>query len=183
MRSLLLCVALVAAPAVAKEKFGVKVPDTMDVGGKTLKLNGMGMRTKTIFKVKVYVGSLYLENTSTDVAKILAADEPRFVSMTMLRNLDKKVVGEAIQAGFEKNAGAQLAALKERMDKLIGSLTEFKEGQVMAITYVPGTGTTVKGPSSELTLPGKDFADALFSVWLGKSPVDEDLKKGMLGQD
>ena len=28
---------------------------------------------------------------------------------------------------------------------------------------------------------GKDFADALFQVWLGKNPVDDDLKKGVLG--
>jgi hypothetical protein len=30
---------------------------------------------------------------------------------------------------------------------------------------------------------GKDFADALFSVWLGQSPVDESLKNGMLGKE
>jgi hypothetical protein len=30
---------------------------------------------------------------------------------------------------------------------------------------------------------GKDFADALFSVWLGKDPADDDLKAGMLGSE
>jgi hypothetical protein len=30
---------------------------------------------------------------------------------------------------------------------------------------------------------GKDFADALFSVWLGKQPVDDGLKKAMLGKE
>ncbi|MCM2317339.1 MAG: chalcone isomerase family protein [Thermoanaerobaculia bacterium] len=30
-------------------------------------------------------------------------------------------------------------------------------------------------------MEGKDFADALFAVWLGKYPVDEKLKDGMLG--
>ena len=44
-------------------------------------------------------------------------------------------------------------------------------------------GTTVKGPTAEVSVPGKDFADALFSVWLGKEPVDEGLKSGMLGND
>ncbi len=30
-------------------------------------------------------------------------------------------------------------------------------------------------------IEGKDFADALFSVWLGSDPVDRDLKKALLG--
>jgi hypothetical protein len=29
---------------------------------------------------------------------------------------------------------------------------------------------------------GKDFSDALFSVWLGTNPVDGSLKDGMLGK-
>lgn len=29
-------------------------------------------------------------------------------------------------------------------------------------------------------MEGKDFADALFSVWLGANPVQEDLKRALL---
>jgi hypothetical protein len=36
------------------------------------------------------------------------------------------------------------------------------------------------GGGEEVSLPGKDFADALFSVWLGKQPVDGELKQEML---
>ena len=32
----------------------------------------------------------------------------------------------------------------------------------------------------EIALQGKDFADALFSVWLGQHPVDDELKNEML---
>ena len=32
----------------------------------------------------------------------------------------------------------------------------------------------------EITVEGKDFADALFSVWLGDHPVDDELKDEML---
>jgi hypothetical protein len=30
-------------------------------------------------------------------------------------------------------------------------------------------------------IPGKDFADALFSVWLGQHSADDGLKRGLLG--
>ncbi len=50
------------------------------------------------------------------------------------------------------------------------------------VTYTPGTGTevAVKGKLKG-TIPGKDFMEALFSIWFGKNPPSGDLKKGMLG--
>jgi len=42
----------------AAELAGAALPDTLAVGGKTLKLNGLGLRKKAVFKV--YVGGLNL---------------------------------------------------------------------------------------------------------------------------
>ncbi len=56
--SLVLPLALSAVLS-AGEVAGVKMSDTVTVEGKTLKLNGMGLRTKVMFKV--YVAGLYLE--------------------------------------------------------------------------------------------------------------------------
>jgi len=47
---------------------------------------------------------------------------------------------------------------------------------------LPGKGTVVTAKGTEKgTIEGKDFADALFAVWLGPNPVQEDLKKALLG--
>ena len=32
-----------------------------------------------------------------------------------------------------------------------------------------------------MTIAGKDFANALFSVWLGPNPVEKGLKRALLG--
>ncbi|MGA2713580.1 MAG: chalcone isomerase family protein [Bryobacteraceae bacterium] len=32
-----------------------------------------------------------------------------------------------------------------------------------------------------MTIPGKDFADALLAVWLGQKPVEAALKRELLG--
>ena len=179
-RALLVCL-LLAVPALAGELKGVKMPDSIDVGGKALKLNGMGLRTKAIFKV--YVAGLYLEEKSNDPAVVLSKDQTRQVEMVMMRDLEKSKITEAIQAGFEKNNADKMPALKERLTRFVAVVPDLKEGQILKLTYVPGKGTTVKGGAgAEATVEGKDFADALFSVWLGKNPVDEDLKEGMLGK-
>jgi hypothetical protein len=176
-----LLIAMMSFTASAGELLGVKMPDSLSAGGKELKLNGMGLRKKAFFKV--YVAGLYLEAANGDPDKIIATDGVRRVDMSMLRDLEKGKIITAIKEGIENNSPKEkAAAVKDRLDKFAGAIPDLKEGQTLSITYVPGKGTTVKGAGgSEMTVEGKDFADAVFLVWLGKDPVDGDLKKGMLG--
>lgn len=62
------------------------------------------------------------------------------------------------------------------------ALDDLKSGQVLLVLYEPGQGSTVgvEGQRS-VTVPGKDFADALFRNWLGPKPADDRLKREMLG--
>lgn len=175
-----LAVSLVmASPAWAKELAGVKMADSMSLEGKELKLNGIGLRTKVFFKV--YVAGLYVETPNKDGAALISSDQVKHISLKMLRDLDKGKITEAIREGFDKNSKAQLPALKERLDKLLASINDLKSGQSLNITYVPAKGVTLGGDAGKLTIEGKDFADALFAVWLGSNPVEADLKKGLLG--
>jgi hypothetical protein len=177
-----LALALFVVPAAhAKELKGVKMDDAITVDGKALKLVGLGLRTKVVFKV--YVGGLYLETPSADAAVVISSDQTKRVVMAMMRDLDKKAIVEAINSGFEKNSKDTLPALKDRLEKFCAQVPDLKEGDRLTITYLPGKGTTLTGPGGkEISVEGKDFAEAMFSVWLGKAPVDDDLKKGMLGQ-
>ena len=61
-------------------------------------------------------------------------------------------------------------------------ISDVVEGDQIVMTYVPGKGTIVSVKGAEKgVIEGKDFADALFAVWLGANPVQEDLKKALLG--
>ena len=178
--SLSLISLLLAAPALAGEKAGVKMPESMQVEGKELKLNGMGIRKKVIFKV--YVAGLYVETPSRDANAVISADQVKRVEIQMTRNVDKASFSEALVKGFEANNKAQMGALRERMDRVANAIPDLKEGQRISVTYVPGKGTTVEDPSGKaLLLEGKDFADGMFRVWLGAEPVDSGLKEGMMG--
>lgn len=168
---------LIGSSAFAREFKGVKMPDTTTVDGQELKLKGMGLRSKFVFDV--YVAGLYLADPSKDAL----SDQARQVKIVMLRELSKDQIADAIKEGFQKNAASDMPKLKDRLDKLMGVLESAKKGDTLTLTYVPGKGTLVSGRGKDLTtIEGADFANALFSVWLGKSPVDEDLKKGMLGK-
>jgi len=176
--------ALVAVPAAAMELAGVTLPDTTTVNGTTLTLNGMGLRTKTMLKVKVYVAGLYLATPSHDAAAIIAADEPKQVVMHFLyKKVEKDKLTEAWREGFANNSAATLPALKVRLDEFSALWPDMASGERAVITYLPGTGTRLELNGKEAgVIPGKDFADALFAVWLGPKPADSGLKEGVLGK-
>lgn len=164
----------------AGELAGVKMPDSISAEGKMLRLNGMGLRKKVVFKV--YVAGLYLETPSKDAGAIVSSDQVKQMQLSILRSLKGSQVAEAINEGFEKNSKAQMAALKSRLDRLNGMIPNVVEGDQILLTYAPGKGTVVSVKGAEKgVIDGKDFADALFAVWLGASPVQEDLKRALLG--
>jgi hypothetical protein len=170
---------LIALPALAREREGVVAPPTIQVEGKTLNLMGMGLRKKLWFKV--YLASLYLENPTEDAGQVIASDQIKRVQMNMLRDLERGKIVEAVQEGFQRNSGPQMPNLQERLDRFLRAVPDLRGGQTIVITYYPGRGTLIKaGGGEEVSLPGKDFADALFSVWLGKQPVDGELMQEML---
>jgi hypothetical protein len=57
------------------------------------------------------------------------------------------------------------------------------KGQVLNLTYLPGTGTRVEiAGKLKGTLPGKPTADAILATWIGPDPdPGKDFKKAVLG--
>jgi len=188
LRALLVGVMTVvfSLPLVAGTLEGVTLPDTVSVNGVTLHLNGMGVRIKSVafIKVKVYVAGLYLATPSKNPAAILAADEPRQLVMHFLyKEVEAAKLVEAWREGFANNSAAALPALKARLDKFCALWPAMKSGETATLTYIPGQGTkvTIKGKEVGI-IEGKDFADAIFAVWLGPKPPNPELKQGLIGE-
>jgi hypothetical protein len=171
----------VASPALARKVAGVDFAESMDLAGQKLTLNGAGLRKKLF--VKVYAGGLYLAEPSRDPAAIVAADAPKRVRMVFLRDVTKKQVLDTYREGLEKNsAGPGLPSLVASLEQIAPAIPDLREGAEMFVTYVPGEGTTVAAAGGgKATVAGKEFADAMFRIWLGDAPADEDLKAAMLG--
>ena len=177
------CAALALAAGLgAADLAGVTMPDTVTVSGKTLRLNGLGLRTKVFFKI--YVGGLYLENPTHDAARAISADETKRVVMHFLyKNVTKKQLDEAWQEGFEQNSVPIGAEAKAGLAQLEGWMADVSAGQEIVFTYEPGTGTTVElAGQKKGTIAGAEFMQALWKVWLGPHPPTADLKKGLLGK-
>ena len=179
--ALVMFVALSAIALNAASLAGVTLPDSQQVAGTTLVLNGLGLRTKMM--VKVYVAGLYLEQKSSDPNAIMKSDTPKRIVMHFVHGASKSQMADAFNDGFNDNAPDAVKTMKPDIDKLIGALDAINSGDEMVFTYVPGTGSTLAiNGKDKVTIAGQPFAQALLSVWLGPKPPTADVKRGMLGQ-
>ncbi len=174
-----LVLALFLQNADAGELAGVTAPDTATVGGQTLVLNGMGLREKYFFDI--YVGSLYLPAKTTSGASVISQDVPKRIEMTFIYSA---VTTAQLCETYDEDLQymPDPSAVKDRFETLKSYMSDVVAGDKITYDYVPGTGTivNVKGVVKG-TIPGKDFSDALFTVYVGAHPPTGNLKKGLLG--
>lgn len=164
---------------------GVKVEDTATVGGKTLVLNGAGMRKK--FVINVYVAALYLSEKKSTPAEVQALTTPKRLSLIMQREASSDEMGQLFITSMNKNSTkeekAKLISQTGKFGELFASLEKVKKGDVTSLEWIPGTGTvvSVNGKAMGEALPDIAFYNALLRVWLGDNPAQDDLKEALLG--
>ncbi len=177
----LIFMCLIALSVSAKEVAGVTFADTTEVGGETLKLNGVGVRSKFFFKI--YLGALYLPkkaNSSDEVYKMKGSKQ------ILMHFIYDEVPAEKLVAawneGFEgNNSENELMMLSERIQRFNSHFKTIKAGETIQLDMIPGQGTTLYfNGEKQARFDGDDFIMALLKIWLGKKPADEDLKEGML---
>jgi hypothetical protein len=173
--------ALLGSNASAAEISGVKLPDQVSVAGKSLKLNGAGLRQATILKVNVYAAGLYLEKPSGDGEAIANSDQAKSIEMVFMRDVSAKQMAEAFGEGFEKNCVAGCAELKPHLSKLQGLLKDMKKGETMSVRFLAdGVELMIRGQKAG-SVGDKAFSHQLIRCWIGKNPPNSGLKEGLLG--
>jgi hypothetical protein len=164
---------------------GIKFEDINKVGGKELKLNGAGMRTKLV--IKVYAAGLYLPEKKTAVADILKMDGPRRVTLVMARDIASEDLGKAFMDGINENLDkAEKAKIVNQILKfgeMFAAVDDIKKGDVLHMDWIPGTGTVceLNGKRIGDAVPDVNFYNAVLRIWLGDKPVDRSLKPALLG--
>src|SRR6185503_5799103 len=130
---------------------GVTLPNTMDVAGKKLVLNGMGLREATIFKVDVYAAGLYLEKASSNADEILASPGVKHLPMQFVREVEAKKIRGAWTEGYEKTCADKCEAMKPSLEKLNAAMADMNKGDSMAFTfYKDKLVADVKGTKTEI---------------------------------
>ncbi len=181
---LLLQLVLFSAVSEARQLGEVALPDKVALPGSDveLQLNGMGYRTKFVFKI--YVAALYTESRVNTRDAVQSLKGPKRIVMHMVYDeVEREKIIAGWEEGFEENnSDEQLEKLQSRIDIFNNYFSDLKKGDVLLYDFLPAEGTrvTINGEVKGV-IEGTDFYAALLDIWLGDEPADDDLKYALLG--
>lgn len=172
-----------AGPAGAATVDGLSLPDTYPVAGQTLKLNGMGVRTLTIFNVRIYVAGLYLAQPSRDARQILASTTPKVILLQFLRHGSKADVEKQYRAGESVNCGNGGCEPADEPDfeALVKASPGVEAGDTTTF-IIDSHGVRVLSNNRTIgDFANKDLAFHLLAGFIGDHPPSISLRQHLLG--
>ena len=162
--------------------FGATSPDQIEYQGNSLTKNGQG--TRIIFFMKVYEGSLYLENKSSNAQEIINLDSPMAIRIDVTSTMvTADAMKKALSEGLKKSTSNNTTSINNEINQLSSSFdSAVNSGDYYEFIYLPDKGThVVKNRELVELIKGFDFKKAFFGIFLSDNPIQKNLKKAMLG--
>ena len=186
LRWMVLGLAVLAGAAGAQVVIeGARYETGITLGGQPLVLNGAGVRKRLVFDI--YVGGLYVPKRAARTEDLVGQPGPKRVALRFLRDVEGELFVNSLHVGLKANhTEAELARWQKQIETLtttIKTIALARRGDTVYFDYTPqdGTRVSVNGVTRGPLIPGEDFYAAVLRVWLGETPADAGLKKGMLG--
>ncbi len=175
----LLAILLFASSATGAEVAGITLEPAVSLNGKSLSLNGFGVRKK--FFLNVYAGALYTAKRVSTVEELLRDRDDKLVRMQFLRGVSKEKITDAFAEGFRNNSPA-VAGTAEAGTFLSFFKDDFRKGDVVDLVLGADGAVSAKRNGKVLgTIGSPKLAEAILLIYVGPRPADPDLKKGLLG--
>lgn len=179
-------------PAQAVPYEGQDFPDTLQLSGTALQLNGVGAKV-FVMRYSAYLGALYLPHKASTPDAIYSQPGPKRmelrITIPFVKDVSTQEFVKAINKGVERNCTeAEQAAVADRVKQFNATISEVghvKKGDVLAIDYLPaqgGTVLTVNGKVWGKPIEGQDFYTAFLKVFIGDHSSDARLRARLLGQ-
>jgi hypothetical protein len=186
----LLATPFLAAPVLAQNvtepKSGVSFPVKTD----GMSLLGVGLRTKTMLKVKVYAIGLYIADSA--LSGPLAAHKGKTDSPAFTRDLVTGDFGKQIVLKFVRDLSADqiqgafrevLTANPQKTELFVNYFGEITTRQEVVLRWAPGGTLEVNVAGlGKPPIEDKAFASSVFGIWLGDKPIQDDIKRALVSR-
>lgn len=162
---------------------GVDVPGQITVAGRSIPLNGAGVRTVKLafIPIKAYVAAFYAPSPLTSAEAVLNAEGPLVFTFTFLQGVGQGQVTEAWNAQFAASATFTYPGLAADQARFVGFFGPLEKGGVERVELVGSDTRVFDGGALKGTISGRNFQKAFLSLWFGSKPVMPSLKQSLLG--
>jgi hypothetical protein len=178
---------LMPALAWAQTKFAdVVYPNEVTVGGQKLILNGYGMRFR--FGFRVYAIALYTPTKLTKNEDVIKSTVAKRVHLVAQRDVKSDEFGRLFTRAMEDNMTkedfSKIINGVIRMGQIYSDARVLNKGDSVFVDVIPGTGLiiSVRGKQQGEPIREPEFSENYFQVWFGRKPVDDPLRRAMLGE-
>ena len=176
-----------AGAVVTEPRTGVSYPERVG----TMSLLGVGVRTKTFLKFRIYTLGFYVADsaltgplavhrqklgTSGFYGELARGDFEKQLVLKLVRELS----AEQIQGSFRSHMPS---ADRRLLDQFASYFSAAPAGQELVLHWVPGQGlhTTVSGVAKPV-IADKAFADAVFGIWLRDGPSEDPIRSQLVSR-
>ena len=172
---------LATTPAAAAEYAGIMLPDKVQALGKTLVLNGAGLRTFSVLDVHIYVIGLYLPKPDHDPQAILNSPGPKMLLLYFVHDVPAEKVRNAWKQGLNANCVLPCVLPPALLSRFLAFLPAVSAGETVELLFGPKEMQAYFNGKLAGTISDPDFARLMLEAWLGPHPASPDLKAALLG--
>jgi hypothetical protein len=176
-----------AATDVREPRTEVSLPEKRD----GMSLLGIGVRTRTLLKAKVYAIGLYVADSALRRLPVPPAGEDP--SPVVYRQLVTGDFRKAFVLRFVRDTTAEQVreafyeALPDvdraRLDTFVSYFGTPKTGDEYLLRWAPGGVLQVTAAGARKPdIADKAFATAVFGIWLGEKPLQQDIKRDLIAR-
>ncbi|MGA3398269.1 MAG: chalcone isomerase family protein [Acetobacteraceae bacterium] len=170
----------VCCVGLAAELDGMQLPDTVEADGRTLHLNGYGLRTYSLLGIHIYVAALYLQYPSTDPEQIIRSPETKLLIVKFERSVSAEAARKAWREGLENNCQAPCLLDPDDVARFLAEMPAMHAGDNYSLLFTPHGATVAVSGQQVGIISRPALAEAILATFLGPRPASPKLKQELL---
>jgi hypothetical protein len=167
--------------AIAATLQGIELPERQTVGHAELLLNGIGLRTYSIFAIPIYVAGLYLVHRDSDADRILQSTEPKLLEIRFVHDVSERAARSSWREGLANNCLPPCQLSPTELEQFLGAVRAMHKGDRFSLLFT-GRGAEIGENGQHLgSVTDPEFAAVLLATFIGPHPAMPRLKQDLLG--
>lgn len=158
-----------------------KFDNEIKIENEKLILNGLAVRKATIFNIKILVAGLYLTTKSNGPDLILNSTSTKEIRIRFMKSISSEKISKMWSEQLLNRCLKDCITLKEQAAQLGKLMIDIKPGDALSFIFFDQYVQVILSNNNSGKIEGRNFQKALLSLWIGENPLDENLKKGLLG--
>jgi Chalcone isomerase-like len=164
----------------AAEIDGVAMPETMEVSGTRLLLNGLAQRTYSFLRIHIYVAGLYLQHRSSDAQDILASGETKLLHFVFTRDIDAEAARKSWRESLDSNCRSPCSLGAENVKRFLDAIPSMRRGESSTFLFKPEGLEVFMNEKLVGRIPDKAFVRVILATFIGSNPTSGEVKRGLL---